>query len=555
MTRHTAICVLTAFLVPAGCGSDTPASRSDPTVTLLRRMTDNGPAGREDVRTCLAGLADERCTATDRRDLPLRLAVDRRFVEGHAEPSKRIRDTVACVNSLFRETGIQWSITAVFTWSPDVPGPGQIHTDNGRLMQDLQRQYPDDGRSVVVGWAQLDERSVFRGETSAESEGNWILVGSTPRPENDCLGLANMLGRYLGGTPVPAPGSWVIRRFRARSHIPTDDLQTKVMSMWRFHPQNVEVIRAHGRGRIKPGGMVLSAGCRKRISGIRSCWRHGVQRSDQAIAITTDKCRDGDQRSCTWVGSLYLDGLGSALAPDPAYAAKLFQPACREGVPEACFLLGNQHVAGNGVPRDAKRGAALLLKACRGGVWKACNNLGVLYLEGTGVEKNVETTLAFWELACRQGGPEKCHHAGYLLQEGRGVRRSLPRARRLYRLGCDLGHGASCACLGHMYREGRGVRRDLGRALKLYRRACRSPRHCHSYGVMLISGSGVAVDLPGAVRAFRRACAAGCKDGCASLGTCYLKGTGVEKDPRQAERYYEKACRMGHKAACRAMGQ
>ncbi len=270
--------LLPALLLGGGCSEPQAEPRpADPSLSTLDRLLakeegESVAGAPSDLASCLARVdATGECRPSPRarRTLKLRLALDPRYAQEWPAWEGRLRQTLACVNQLYRASGIDFAFHEVQPWDP-----GAQRHDLRALLRRLQHDLPPDLQSLVVGLAVWEERRIYAragGEIGLSQAGACVLP-AWPRIENDCLTLAHELGHLLGAEHVPGK-SWIMAWSAQPYHLPVADPIARVISTYRFHPRNLESIRAHHRARFTPRGLALPEPCLRRIQGIDRCWK------------------------------------------------------------------------------------------------------------------------------------------------------------------------------------------------------------------------------------------------------------------------------------------
>jgi hypothetical protein len=281
--------LLSPVLALAACaGPDRPPEPPrDPSLATLDRLLAKDREGG-DLQGCLARI-DRTGLCSDpggpARAIDLRVALDVRYRQRWASDDdpprsrsggsyttgrRRLDQTVDCVNTLYRSTGLRFQVAEVSSWDPE----GARHNLHA-LLRRAQTDLPPDGRSLVVGITLWEERRVYStagGEIGLSQRGACV-VPSWPRIENDCLILAHELGHLVGAKHVPGR-QWIMGWAARPFHLPAADPIARLTATYGFHPRNVQAIRAHRRARYAPtGGLALSAACRERVRQIDRCWR------------------------------------------------------------------------------------------------------------------------------------------------------------------------------------------------------------------------------------------------------------------------------------------
>jgi hypothetical protein len=246
---------------------------ADPSLSTLDRLIakGEGPRGGEGVAACVAGVdATGECLPSPgaRRTLRLRLALDERYAQQWPDARERLGRTLACVNQLYRGSGIDFALAEILPWDP-----GAERHDLRALLARVRRELAPDLRSLAVGMTVWEERRIYAragGEIGLSQAGACVLP-SWPRIENDCLTLAHELGHLLGAEHVPGKSfimSWSAQPY----HLPVADPIARVVATYRFHPRNLESIRAHVRARFTARGLLLPDPCIRRMQAIDRCW-------------------------------------------------------------------------------------------------------------------------------------------------------------------------------------------------------------------------------------------------------------------------------------------
>jgi TPR repeat protein len=100
----------------------------------------------------------------------------------------------------------------------------------------------------------------------------------------------------------------------------------------------------------------------------------------------------------------YLEGRDKPL--NCMEAARWFEMAAKQGMPDAQYQLGLLHEKGKGVPQDYQKAAAWYKKAVRQDHVPAQNALGFLYYNGKGVPRDLVISLALFNIAAAQGNAD-----------------------------------------------------------------------------------------------------------------------------------------------------
>lgn len=277
---HRLLALLAAFHL-AGCSGPAPPParprQPNPTIRTLDRLIGTPAARRStgdiegDLERCLArAAARHSCVLpSDVRTLSVRVALDDRYPERWPDWEQRLSRTAACVNTLYRATGLQFDLDEVVHWTT-----GRQRHDLYGLLRRLQREVPFDGKSLVVGITVWDKRRVYSsaGGEIGLSQYAACVVPSWPRVENDCVILAHELGHLVGARHVPGK-QWIMGWAARPFHLPAADPVARVTALYRFHPRNRTVIALHRRARFAREGLRLPPSCHERLRAIDRCWR------------------------------------------------------------------------------------------------------------------------------------------------------------------------------------------------------------------------------------------------------------------------------------------
>ena len=273
MGRSPLLLLLSAVL--SACPAEQPPEqRPDPSVAVLDRLVEqNESSGAVSLDDCLARARRSTCfvPAENRRSFPLRIAIDPRYTEHWPAWKERLLTTLGCVNQLYRDVGTSWTLESAEPWNP-----GEQRHNLRALLLRIQRDYPADLRSIVVGISVWDERRIYSqaGGEIGISQHAACVIPSWPRLENDCLTLAHELGHIMGARHVPARAgkSYIMAWSGHTFHLPAGDAVARVMATHRFDPRNIDVMRLYHRARFTPLGLKLPGDCSARVDAVDRCF-------------------------------------------------------------------------------------------------------------------------------------------------------------------------------------------------------------------------------------------------------------------------------------------
>jgi hypothetical protein len=250
-----------------------PEPSSSSTLHTIDRFLEKQEQSKiEDTGACLERinrLGNCPAPSTQSRTLSLEVVLDSLYIYNWKDWSGRLSQTMRCVNTLFRETGLSWEISSLIPWDP-----GPERHELAALLRRLQKKHPPDENHLVVGITVWNENRIYAraGGEIGLSQGGACVIPSWPRIENDCLILTHELGHLVGARHVP--GKNLIMNWAAHTyHLPATDPTSRVIAAYRFHPRNLSVIRLYKNARLGENGLSLPQPCLKKIELIDSCWR------------------------------------------------------------------------------------------------------------------------------------------------------------------------------------------------------------------------------------------------------------------------------------------
>jgi TPR repeat protein len=144
---------------------------------------------------------------------------------------------------------------------------------------------------------------------------------------------------------------------------------------------------------------------------------------------------------------------------------------CEEaGDSQQCVVAAQQHLRGEGVPKDEKRGRELLDRACKLKVARGCELLAGLLREGHGPDFPPDPGRAnrLMNDACEHGSGDACRQLGMDAMKQKDFDVAAPLLERA----CELRVALGCLAMGNFHTTGSGVERDPDAARDYYRKAC-----------------------------------------------------------------------------------
>lgn len=285
----------------------------------------------------------------------------------------------------------------------------------------------------------------------------------------------------------------------------------------------------------------------------------------------------------------HLLGVGCPIAPDIAF--RRFMAAAKDGLPEACVMVGSMYEKGIGRQADMTTAVYWYKEAANRGSPEGWNHLGRIHELGKGVEVDHQKAAEYYLRSAEAGDVDAITNIGYMFEAGVGRPVDATKAAGWYRLAADEGYARAQNCLGAMYYHGRGVTKDATEAVIWWRKAAEQGNHNaqNNLGICYEEGAGVMRDYvlakqlyragkegghanatnnlayiyllennhTEAFKLFNLAMALGSTDAIYNLGTMYDTGChigqGAPREPLIALRYFREAAKLGlGKAALRA---
>lgn len=181
---------------------------------------------------------------------------------------------------------------------------------------------------------------------------------------------------------------------------------------------------------------------------------------EKAVYWLSKAADAGDLASCSYLGGMYLDGLG--VPRDVNLAAQLIQHAANGGLPRAQYLLGRMYTEAAGVPYDFNQAVHWLTTAAANPQLESGNRaktlalLGTIY-DGIGASNNVarhpSLAMEYYRQAAELGQIDSQRLYGQRLRDQQRYTEAIPWLREA----ATRGDRAAQNDLGTMYYNGQGV--------------------------------------------------------------------------------------------------
>lgn len=176
-----------------------------------------------------------------------------------------------------------------------------------------------------------------------------------------------------------------------------------------------------------------------------------------ALKLALPRAEGGDKAAQTLVAEIYARGLG--VRRDGQLAAKWYEAAAEQGVPEAQFQTALMLIDGEFLPRDRTRAYELMKAAADAGNPMAQFNFGQMMIDEAGNEADEREALAYFERAARTGLPDAQYALAMLLTQGEEP--DLAAARTWLARAAQQNFDTAQVELGSWLVEGIGGARDM----------------------------------------------------------------------------------------------
>jgi len=220
-----------------------------------------------------------------------------------------------------------------------------------------------------------------------------------------------------------------------------------------------------------------------------------------------------------------------------------------------------QYQVGQGLPRDPLAAARLYEDAARQGLPDAMYRLGLMYLDGEGVQQNSGNAVYWFYQAAQRGHIAAQAELGRALFQGDGAQQNDKAAFEWFLSAARAGLSRAQCAVAILYEGGAGTARDPAQAVYWFRKSAEQGEvyAMHRLAVHLREGSGVAWSEAEAMQWFRKAADKGFALSQSSLGWGYMKGLGQNvgqgvQDYRQAAYWFNLAALQGEPHAQVSLG-
>ena len=229
-----------------------------------------------------------------------------------------------------------------------------------------------------------------------------------------------------------------------------------------------------------------------------------------ALELALPRANAGEAPAQTLVAEILSRGLG--VKRDPATAAKWYEKASEQGIPEAQFQYALLLIDGKYVKADKKAAYALMQAAAEAGNALAQFNFAQLQIDQNPGTKGLELALPYYERAAKTELPDAEYALSQLIASGVGDRKPDDvEARKWLTRAAEKNFDTAQLDLGSWLISGRGGERDFKAGFSWLKRAA--------------EGGNVAAQN--------------------RLAKLYMQGIGTDPDPLFAAAWYILARRAG----------
>lgn len=178
-----------------------------------------------------------------------------------------------------------------------------------------------------------------------------------------------------------------------------------------------------------------------------------------ALNLALPRAAEGDAAAQTLAAEIYSRGLG--VKRDETQAARWYQAAAEQNVPEAQFQYALLLLDGRFVDKDADQAFALMEEAANAGNAMAQFNYAQMLVDRMAGPRGLERAVPFYEKAARAGVPDAQYAMAQIYADGTaGKAKDLEAARRWLEMAARRNFDTAQLDLGSWMVEGIGGTRD-----------------------------------------------------------------------------------------------
>lgn len=237
---------------------------------------------------------------------------------------------------------------------------------------------------------------------------------------------------------------------------------------------------------------------------------------------------------------------------NPKEALGLYEQACDQNIPKACYRLGFIYENKQKVKQDFKKAFALYQRACESGSARGCYKVAVCYDTGGIVKQKQDFNIAetYYKKSCDGGFGLACYSLGSLYQYTLGGSHNEEKMRASYQKACQKDTLLGCYKVAYYY-QGKDRTKE---AKKWFKIGCDKDDTQACFRLVDIYIKELSVLQPKEfnleIRDYRDRCNKGDTMGCYKLATMYSTGRGLRQSYRKAKELFVRGCEMGDNASC-----
>lgn len=156
------------------------------------------------------------------------------------------------------------------------------------------------------------------------------------------------------------------------------------------------------------------------------------ERYSEALSCFQVAAKAGDAAAQTWLGDMYLRGLG--VQADVQVAINMYNKAVAQNYSPAMVELGDLYMMGRGVNKDHNKAFTLLNKAAELKNPDGFIGVASCYADGLGVEQDKEKAFGYMYLAVQAGKISHAENLATLYLTGYGTEANLENAAQYFEL-------------------------------------------------------------------------------------------------------------------------
>lgn len=220
-------------------------------------------------------------------------------------------------------------------------------------------------------------------------------------------------------------------------------------------------------------------------------YQRGLYKTAYNLALV--RANKGDAPAQTLVAEILARGLG--MPANAAEAAKWYQRAAEQGVPEAQFQYALILIDGRQVKKDEKKAQVLLQAAAEAGNPLAQFNLAQLMIQRDPGEAGLARAVLYYQKAADTGLADAQYAMAQIFANGAGGKaKDDSEARRLLVLAAQQNYDTAQLDLGQWLIDGRGGKRDLKSGFNWTKRAAEGGNVAAQNRLAKLYEGGIGVD-------------------------------------------------------------